>query len=36
MAIKDSGIRDTAQVLGISTTTMMETLKEKSTVEGGE
>ena len=29
MAINGSGIRDTARVLGISTTTVMETLKKK-------
>lgn len=36
MAINGSGIRDTARVLGISPTTVMETLKKKSTVESGE
>ena len=36
MAISGSGIRDTARVLGISTTTVMETLKKKSAIEGGE
>jgi len=36
MAIKGSGIRDTARVLGISTTTVMKTLKKKSSLEGGE
>ena len=36
MAINGSGIRDTARVLGISTTTVMQTLKKKSTSERGE
>ncbi len=36
MAINGSGIRDTARVLGISTTTVMETLKKKSAAEDGE
>ena len=36
MAINGSGIRDTARVLGISPTTVMETLKKKPTVESGE
>lgn len=36
MAINGSGIRDTARVLGISTTTVMETLKKKSPLERGE
>ncbi|MBW4442085.1 MAG: hypothetical protein KME10_12765 [Plectolyngbya sp. WJT66-NPBG17] len=36
MAIHGSGIRDTARVLGISTTTVMKTLEKKSLLEGGE
>jgi len=36
MAINGSGIRDTARVLGISTTTVMKTLKKKSSIEGRE
>jgi transposase-like protein len=36
MAINGSSIRDTARVLGISTTTVMETLKKKSRVESSE
>ena len=36
MAINGSGIRDPARVLGISTTTVMETLKKKSRVESSE
>ena len=35
MAINGSGIRDTARVLKISTTTVMETLKKKSSLENG-
>ena len=35
MAINGSGIRDTARVLGISTTTVIETLKKKSGIESG-
>jgi hypothetical protein len=33
MAINGSGIRDTARVLGVSRKTVIETFKEKSTVE---
>jgi insertion element IS1 protein InsB len=36
MAINGSGIRDTARVLGVSTTTVMKTLKKKSSLEGSE
>ena len=36
MAINGSSIRDTARVLGISTTTVMETLKKKTPIEGSE
>jgi transposase-like protein len=36
MALNGSGIRDTARVLNISPTTVIETLKKKSTVEVGE
>ena len=35
MAMNGSGIRDTARVLGISPTTVIETLKKKSEVESG-
>lgn len=36
MAINGSGIRDTARVLGVSTTTVMATLKKKSRPPSGE
>jgi transposase-like protein len=36
MAINGSGIRDTARVLGISPTTVIATLKKKSSVASGE
>ena len=36
MALNGSGIRDTARVLGISTTTVMEALRKKFPLERGE
>ncbi len=36
MALNGSGIRDTARVLNISPTTVIENLKKKSAVESGE
>jgi insertion element IS1 protein InsB len=36
MALNGSGIRDTARVLGISPTTVIEPLKKKSRTESGE
>jgi len=36
MALNGSGIRDTARVLGVSQTTVIETLKKKSRAESGQ
>jgi transposase-like protein len=36
MAMNGSGIRDTARVLGVSQTTVIETLKKKSGIKSGE